>query len=1009
MNDSNNTSLVDRLKADYAWLEDQTIFNAGQVDPHCFNMSFVDRESALKKDFFDSAYCQLLSGKWAFKWAKNKSEFAEDFMLADYDYSDWDQIQVPANWEFNGYGVPIYVNDRYEFEKNPPFVPADNDCGVYKLAFDIPANWKGRKQFISFGAVKCASYYWLNDVFLGYNQDAKTEVEFDITPHLRDSGNVLTVQVFRWCDGSYLECQDMWRLSGIEREVYLYSMPQTHINDFTIIPTAIVDNNKGLIDIDLSIDQGLDVNQSQNEALSLQFALYDEHLDLVLEEVQILEHIPEKGINIKQSITCSDVVFWSHEQATLYTLIIELRQGDTVIQCSRQKLGFRTVSFSSDGQLCLNGQPLLIKGVNRHEHDEVTAHVITEESMILDIELMLDNDINAVRNSHYPNHRRWYELCDAYGLLVVEEANIESHGMGYEEESLARDASWQPAHIDRVKRMYHRAKNHSCIITWSLANEAGDGQTFVNAYEWLQEQDQSRPIQYEQAAELDHTDIYCPMYPTVDAITAYGQSAKSKPLIMCEYAHAMGNSLGNFADYWAVIRSHDNLQGGFIWDWMDQGISAEKDGKAYWKFGGNYGPKDIPSDANFCINGLLFPDRTPHPHLAEVKRLYQDFQISLDSQSPVINIISEKLFTDVVAVVSIKIWDRNTVYNIHSESVLLSAQSVTQVTLDLETIDSEESIFLDVTIHTREDVILAKEQIQLQKKSEISIDDSDLADWQSDDHYYYHKTKSTTIVLNKTNGMITKLVVNDQEILQSPLQLNFWKAPNDNDFGYPYFEKYHAFENTVSNAELKHLIPKDKNTILAHFNLKSINAIVSIAYQLRTDGLQITATYESLDFKSRDIPRFGLMCNVYEGFDQVQYFGRGPIENYPDRKTAADFGDYHCDADSFFEDYISPQEYGYRSDNESLAISKEGSASMQVSSNDNFGFSYLRNTPQQLTQRKAGNKNSIDIIAYDHYTLCIDKKIMGLGGIDSWLSEPLNKYKISDKRIELQLFLTLST
>lgn len=515
-------------KPNYSWLENPEVFAIGQTASHCFlhRVKMTNSQSS-------NPYTLSLNGDWSFMWAKSRHELEPDFIELSVADPKWNIIQVPSNWQLKGYGIPIYVNDRYEFPKNPPHVPEENETGVYKKKFSIPKAWQDKDVFLTFEAVRAASYYWLNGEFLGYNQDSRTEVEFDITNHVKEEENEIVVQAFRWCDGSYLECQDFWRLSGIERDVHISARPKQRIRDFKIEATLQADSS--LWNLSLAVD-------CTNVDLSKAFLIIEiQNPKLNQNVVKHREDMSDSFSKIE--LTDLDVEMWSHEIPVLYTLSIGLEIDGKKCDKIFHRFGFRQVEFI-DGLLCLNYKPLTIKGVNRHEHDEINGRVITEASMVEDIMLMKENNINAVRNSHYPNAQRWYELCDEYGLLMVDEANIESHGMGYEEESLAKDPVWHEAHLERVKRMYHRSKNHTCIITWSLANEAGYGVNFEAAYDWLKSMDQTRPIQYEQAKANEKTDIFCPMYPSPASIKEYAESNPAIPLIMCEYAHAMGNSFG---------------------------------------------------------------------------------------------------------------------------------------------------------------------------------------------------------------------------------------------------------------------------------------------------------------------------------------------------------------------------------------------------------------------------------------------------------------------------------
>ncbi|MFK7946655.1 MAG: glycoside hydrolase family 2 TIM barrel-domain containing protein, partial [Saprospiraceae bacterium] len=601
------------------YYQNPEVFNIGQEKPRS-NFIIFDNKSEVGKPWKESPFYQSLNGKWRFNWVRKPADRPIDFYKNDFDTSNWKEITVPSNWEIEGFGVPIYVNDRYPFERNPPFIPHEyNPVGSYKRTFTIPKNWKNRQVFLRFEAVKSAAYFWLNGEFLGYNQDSKTPIEFDITKHLIEGENQISVEVYRWSDASYLECQDMWRLSGMEREVYLWSAPKVHIRDFwakadlldNVGQTASPLPTDGLLSVEVEIVNFGSVLAGDK---LLRLELFDQQKLVCNTDVEVMAKA--MPFALRHHFNIKNIKKWTAETPNLYDFRLTIldKSNGKIIETTGCKVGFRKVEIRN-AQLCINGVPITIKGVNRHEHDEKTAHVIDEKLMLLDIEMMKKANINAVRCSHYPNAARWYELCDEHGFYVVDEANIESHGMYTSEQCLADDERWQAAHLDRIERMFERTKNHACIIVWSMGNEAENGQNFRVAYDWLKARDSSRPVQYEQAFEEANTDIVCPMYPTLKHLEAYAKSSPKRPLIMCEYAHAMGNSLGNFADYWEVINGYDCLQGGFIWDLVDQGLAAEKDGQKYWKFGGDFTDKimgeNVPSDDNFCINGLLFPDRTP--------------------------------------------------------------------------------------------------------------------------------------------------------------------------------------------------------------------------------------------------------------------------------------------------------------------------------------------------------------------------------------------------------------
>lgn len=992
-------------KPDYGWLIDPSIFKVGLEQEHCFLMPFPSKKVALKSSFFESEYCRLLTGDWSFAWAQHRSELPQDFSSPNCDIQNWDSIEVPSNWQLKKYGIPIYVNDRYEFEKNPPLVPEQNETGVYKRKFIVPEEWGGREILISFGAVRAASYYWVNGHFLGYNQDSKTEVEFNISDYVVDGENDITVQVFRWCDGSYLECQDFWRLSGIEREVYLWSRQSSHLRDFTLVPHLDKTNNSSL-----NIAFEVSSSESDQADLELQIILYDIHKRIIIEST--IEVIPGLGGVILKNL---DVEAWSHEIPNLYSLLLILKKNGKKLDVLKQRVGFRNVEIQG-GLLLLNGKALTIKGVNRHEHDPRTGHIIDEQSMHLDIHLMKTNNINAVRNSHYPNHRRWYELCDEYGLLVVDEANIESHGMGYEEESLAKDPAWGDAHMDRLMRMYHRSKNHSCIITWSLANEAGYGLNFEQAYTWLKEQDGSRPIQYEQAKAEESTDIYCPMYPTVSAIESYAQTEPDKPLIMCEYAHAMGNSLGNFIDYWDVINQYKSLQGGFIWDWVDQGILAEKDGELRYHFGGDFGPDDIPSDTNFCLNGVLFPDRSPHPCLAEVKKVYQDFRIEYIPEKLDLNITSLFLFERKDIVIKLTIFNCRKVY--HTKNYKRSIHPDKQITLFVPACVSKfnESMFLDVEIYNASDKssegeviggqIIATEQFVIRKREVIerSIHNENIRLEENKDHWQF-KVGELIVDIEKATGLIETLSVFALRMNETPFDFHFWRPPNDNDLGYTYFEDYEQYMPKQYSTILKSLEQKDINELVALYHFPEINMAAEVIFRsLKNYEFEYRIEIYSTNNTIIEIPRIGLTAEINPALNQVNYLGRGPHENYTDRHYSAHWANWNTEASTLYEPYISPQENGYRSANESLTLTTSTHEGFTIEASQDFGFSVLPYSSSQLTRRMQGELHTYDLPKNNKSFICLDLFHMGIGGTDSWGARPLQKYKFNKQKIKASFY-----
>ncbi|HEY8389050.1 MAG TPA: glycoside hydrolase family 2 TIM barrel-domain containing protein, partial [Parasegetibacter sp.] len=604
-----------------------------------------------------------LNGLWKFHWVQDPRKRPTDFFRTDFDDTGWNNFPVPANWELNGFGLPIYVNTVYEFTGhakkgaalNPPFdIPVDNNpVGSYRKKIIIPESWEGRQIFIHLGAVKSAFFIWVNGVKVGYSEDSKLAAEFDITSYVKTGENIVALQVYRWSDASYLECQDMWRISGIERDIYLYSTPRLSVGDFKV--KALLDETytNGVLDLNVRIENYKIDKQtfhSTPDKFSVRYELYDPLGNLQLTGSETAKVLGNFRADLKFQAKIANVYKWSAETPWLYKLYLTLMDSSgTVLEVIPHNIGFRSVEIKGN-QFLINGKPVLLKGVNRHEHDPRTGHVISRELMLKDMEMMKKLNINAVRHSHYPPDPYWLELCDKYGLYVVEEANIESHGMGYDlDVSLGNNKKWRVPHLDRIQRMYERSKNFTSVVTWSLGNEGGNGVNFYEGYEWLKQNDY-RPVQYERA-EMDYnTDIIVPQYPDPDWLIKYALSNPQRPLIMSEYAHIMGNSLGNFREYWDAIEKYPSLQGGFIWEWVDQSIDTIRNGKRILAYGGDFpleGPVDENiSDNNFCVKGVVTAERKLTPMAVEIKHVHQYIKTRLTSQNT-ISVFNDQFFKPV--------------------------------------------------------------------------------------------------------------------------------------------------------------------------------------------------------------------------------------------------------------------------------------------------------------------------------------------------------------------------
>ncbi|MFK8008216.1 MAG: glycoside hydrolase family 2 TIM barrel-domain containing protein [Saprospiraceae bacterium] len=1020
--------------------ENPEIFNLGQILPHANFTSFSN-----VKDFFaanniqksTSKWMESLDGKWKFHWTKKPANRPKNFFKNDFDVSSWDEIQVPANWELQGYGVPIYVNDRYPFPKNPPHIPHDyNPVGSYKRSFWIPIDWEEQEVFIQFGAVKSAAYFWLNGEFIGYNQDSKTPVEFNITRHLQKGENTISVEIYRWSDGAYLECQDFWRLSGIEREVYLWATPKTHIRDF-FVKTDLDENYKdALLQVEVELEN-FDLEKSKKPFV-VECQLYDEEKILVEVSEQRVDFQSANTMVISYEDKIKNPKKWTAETPNLYELALVLRNEDNkVIQIIGCKVGFRKVEIKN-AQLLINGKAITIKGVNRHEHDEVNGHVITEKNMLEDIKLLKQNNFNAVRASHYPNHARWYELCDRYGLYVVDEANIEAHGMGscfskpYDKVAhTSALPSWEAAHLDRVKRMLERTKNHACIIAWSLGNEAGNGQNMQAAYDWVKQRDDSRPVQYEQAGEAENTDIVCPMYPKIETLIEYAERTNDRPLIMCEYAHAMGNSVGNLQKYWDVIERFPNLQGGFIWDWQDQGILAKtEDGIDYWKYGGDFEGDNVPSDNNFCINGLVFPNRIIHPALIEVKKIYQNIKME------VIN-LEKGLFRihNLFDFISLKnVWldcniieDGELIVNHKVDEIDISPKGIMDLKLEFY-LPEEESLgerFINFTFYTleAEPMIperhkMAKFQFELQSPSQPEF----RAKGSLKPLYLKEKQDIYKVIgehffidLSKKTGLIERFVFNRNVLLEKGVRPSFWRAPIDNDLGNLMMLRLQGWKDASKIREVTKVTAAvifDQEIILKTiFNLPSIKLKYEINYRVFGNGeIQVLGRFLSSEKDMKELPelpRFGLTMELPLEFEKIKWYGRGPHENYSDRKTSAFVGIHNSTITDQYHPYIRPQENGNKTEIRWLTLTNSEGLGIKIVGQPLFDFSAQEYTTDDFDLGESDKpfKHTYDLIPKDFITLHVDFGQMGIGGDDSWGAHTHDEFKLFAKPYSIQFLI----
>ncbi|HRT90070.1 MAG TPA: glycoside hydrolase family 2 TIM barrel-domain containing protein [Bacteroidales bacterium] len=1019
--------------------ENQALTGLNNEKPHATLISYPDESTAFAGVKENSPNYISLDGKWKFHFSKTPQERPFWFFKNDYDTRDWDNLEVPSNWQLKGYDdPPIYSNIPYPFPADPPRIPHDmNTVGSYKRTFTIPSSWTGKEIFLHFGAVSSFFYVWVNEKYVGFGKDSKTPVEFDITPYIRKGKNLLAVEVYRWSDGSYLEDQDFWRLSGIQRTVFLHARPKTYIRDFYAVGGLDSTYTTGIFDLSVEVAH----KEKENADVSLAISLFDGEQKIYEESTGLVTHDGSAGVSFKS--TLPEIKKWSAETPNLYTLIINLKdKNGRTLESTSSKIGFRTVEIKNS-QLLVNGVAVYLKGTNLHEHHDVTGHVIDRETILKDIRTMKSYNINAVRTSHYPQQELWYDMCDEYGLYLIGEADIESHGIGYNKDrTLADKPEWLDAHMDRIKRMVERDKNHPSVIIWSMGNEAGDGHNFLNAYNWMKSRDKTRPVQYERAEKSTntterHTDIWCPMYAGIGYLENYAKDPKNdRPLIMCEYAHAMGNSVGNLQDYWDVIEKYPILQGGFIWDWVDQGlVKTTETGEKYWAYGGDFGPEGITSDGNFCINGLVWPDRTPHPSLNEVKKVYQ--YIGFDGSGiskGLVRIVNKYDFTDLShfnfdweiiadgnAVVSGSF--RIPALKPHNESVVsipvtnLKPVAGTEYFLNLRAYRSDAWGILP------EGHVYASEQIPLTTlfvaPGPLERDPLMVLQTETKDKQLEVKGSNLKVTFDLEKGSLASLQYKGKEFLLKGTEPDFWRPPTDNDYGYNMNRRMGVWKKAgeravVTKADISQP-DMDRVVISFRYNIPAPDSSIIASYSseytvLGTGDILVHNKLRKTGNKVPDIPRMGMQMQLPAAFSNLKWFGRGPHENYSDRKTSAFVGLYESTVADQYVPYIRPQENGYKTDTRWLTLTDESGSGLLFQGNPLICFTALHNIPDDFESpgklsayrkdAKTANRHTKDIKPRDLVNLHIDLGQMGVGGDDSWGAMVHPQYRLTENEYE---------
>lgn len=1008
--------------------EDPAIFSINTEPPHVSFVHYNGQPLVTSKEALSNYH--LLNGIWKFNWAKKPDDRPADFYRTDFDVSGWDDIDVPSDWQMRGYGYPIYTNIRYPFPKDAPYIPHNNNpVGSYKRKFMIPMEWEDKQVFIHFGAVNSAFYLWINGEKVGYSEGSKTPAEFDITKYVEQGENDIAVEVYRWCDGSYLEDQDFWRLSGIERDVVLYTTEKVRFQNLSAIATLDDDYSTGELGLNIWIKNHM--SQSVGD-LAIAVELLDNGQKIIERSGKVEKK--KGGYGVKWWMKDLKIQPWSAENPKLYELRVTLkdnkrRQWDA----TKLKIGFRT-SEIKDGQLLVNGKPILLKGINRHEHSPVNGHVVTYESMIEDIRGFKKYNINAVRTSHYPNDPMWYDLCDEYGIYVVDEANIESHGYGYKNgETLAQEPMFADQHMDRIQRMVRRDFNHPSIIYWSMGNEAGNGINFLRPYQWLKKYDPTRPVHYDRSGHPGkdeykerNTDIIGWMYEQISKVEKdhfkldeNKEKADKRPFIWSEYSHAMGNSNGNFADNWIWVRSHPQVQGGFIWDWMDQGMQMKtEDGIIYYGYGGDLEPDGVYNDNNFCANGIIGSDGKPHPAVWEIKKTYQSFRFSQNSPTQY-ELFNENFFTTTHGVeFSYKLIENgNEVASEKLQLETIEPQSKTvfdllfdyQLKPGMEYFVNFSAILSQTTALLDKGQILAEDQFLVQKgevaSGQILLDGKLKVKKDKKSNAFEVKGDGFSYKFTKEGYGLQSIRWGDEEVLLEPLEMSFWRAPVDNDFGAwkphkrPKDSVYFIFRDAAKEYQLKSIARKETSSsselamiekafhLAYEFYHPTLKATNTIEYTVLPDGtLHVNTKLAPEQTKYlKYMPRYGMRMTISGSYENIKYYGRGPFENYADRNTAAHVGLYNAKVRDFYVPYIRPQENGYRTDVRYVQFTDGTGNGIDVTGNDVISFSAHHSPMEDFDPGNLkAQRHTIDLVPENKVWIHIDYKQIGVGGDDSW-------------------------
>lgn len=1004
---------------DKPWWLDPEVNEVNTMAPRAAFFAYETENLAKADQKARSERYLSLEGKWKFNFSKDHDKAPRDFYSLKYDDSQWTDFPVPGILELNGYGDAIYSNNGYpwrtQFRPEPPFVEERNNyTGSYRKMVTVPADWKGERIYLHVGSATSNLMVWVNGKFVGYSEDSKVSAEFDLTKYLTPGKeNLIAMQVMRWCDGSYLEDQDFWRFTGIAREVYLYARPQAHIADLFITPDLVNNYQDGTLEVKL--------NAVGAKGETVMFSLKDK------EGKEVAAQTAKVGGNgeVKINFDIKNPLKWTAETPNLYTLYTTLMDGKQVAEVVPQRVGFRKVEIKN-AQVLVNGQPVLFKGANRHELDPVTGYVVSMDRMLEDIRVMKELNINAVRTCHYPNDPRWYELCDIYGIYMVAEANIESHGMGYGDKTLAKEPTYEKAHLERNESKIKIYKNHPSIIFWSVGNEAGYGPNFEKAYDLVKAYDPSRPCQYEQAGQNGKTDIFCPMYYDYGGCDKYSQGDNPRPLIQCEYAHAMGNSMGGFKEYWDMVRKYPKYQGGFIWDFVDQGLRVKnKQGKTIYAYGGDFG-RYPTSDHNFNCNGIINPDRKPNPHANEVRYYYQNiWATAKDLKVGEVEVYNENFFKSLD--------DVELQWTLESEGKVLAngrnaldipAQQKRVVKLDGYSLPAdvkgEVVLNLDFVLKKAEPMLdagyaVAREQFVVNPytfptmESVLAVTsgkyDTRKVEKEEKVAWVTLSAGNTSVTFNHWNGWIDYLDVDGKPMLEEGYAItpDFWRAPTDNDYGAGTQRKLHAWKNPEMKMKSFKVVEnegKAEKGVEVVYDMPSVEATLTMTYTLTPAGELVVneAMTVNKDAKHKpELMRYGMQLVMPKAYNMLTYYGKGPGENYIDRNNGDRLGVYDAKVADQYWGYVRPQESGNKTEVRYWQVKDENGKGLEFYSfapMECSTLNYLASDLDDGWDKNAHQSHSGDLTPRDFSVVKLAARQRGLACVNSWGAIPLEQYRM---------------